>query len=57
MAYRGFSGDVSVRMPNDLIGDSPMICAGLHEYAEEELATLRASFRDITRWCMAIGSM
>lgn len=38
-AYRAFSGDVSVRMPNDLIGDSPVICAGLHEYTEEELRT------------------
>ena len=38
-AYRGFSGDVSVRMPNDLIGDYPVICAGLHEYTEEELRT------------------
>jgi hypothetical protein len=37
MAYRAFTGDVSVRMPNDLAGDYPFIRTGIHEYTEEEL--------------------
>lgn len=37
MAYRALTGDVSVRMPNDLAGDYPVIRAGIHEYTEEEL--------------------
>jgi hypothetical protein len=37
MAYRAFTGDISVRMPNDLATDYPVIRAGLHEYTEEEL--------------------
>ena len=36
-AYRAFTGDVSIRVPNDLVGDYPVVCAGLHEYSEEEL--------------------
>ena len=36
-AYRAFTGDVSVRMPNDLVGDYPVIRAGVHDYSEEEL--------------------
>jgi hypothetical protein len=36
-AYRAFTGDVSVRMPNDLAGEYPVIRAGVHEYTEEEL--------------------
>ena len=36
-AYRAFTGDVSVRMPNDLVGDYPVIRAGIHEYSEQEL--------------------
>ena len=37
MAYRAFTGDISVRMPNDLAADYPVIRAGIHEYTEEEL--------------------
>ncbi|HLI85800.1 MAG TPA: hypothetical protein VKV17_17935 [Bryobacteraceae bacterium] len=36
-AYRAFTGDVSVRMPNDLVGDYPVIRAGTHEYSDQEL--------------------
>jgi hypothetical protein len=36
-AYRAFAGDVSVRLPNDLIEDYPVVRAGIHEYTEEEL--------------------
>jgi hypothetical protein len=36
-AYRAFTGDISVRMPNDLDADYPVIRASIHEYSEEEL--------------------
>ena len=36
-AYRAFTGDVSVGMPNDLVGDYPAIRAGVHEYSREDL--------------------
>jgi hypothetical protein len=39
MAYRAFTGDISVRMPNDLAADYPLTRAGIHEYTEEELRT------------------
>jgi len=37
LAYRAFTGDVGVRMPNDLMGEYPLIRFGVHEYTEEEL--------------------
>src|ERR1035437_3095034 len=37
MADRAFTGDVTVRMPNDLGGDYPVIRVGVHEYTEEDL--------------------
>jgi hypothetical protein len=37
LAYRAFTGDVTIRMPNDLAGDYPVVRAGVREYTEEEL--------------------
>src|SRR6266852_4648090 len=37
IAYRAFTGDVTIRMPNDLIGDVPVVRAGVREYTEEDL--------------------
>ena len=36
-AYRAFTGDIGVRMPDDLFEDYPLIRMGRHEYTEEEL--------------------
>ena len=37
LAYRAFTGDVAVRMPNDLVGEYPLIRFGVHQYTGEEL--------------------
>jgi hypothetical protein len=37
LAYRAFTSDVAVRMPNDLVGEYPLIRFGVHQYTEEEL--------------------
>jgi hypothetical protein len=37
LAYRTLTGDVTIRVPNDLVGDYPVERAGMREYTEEEL--------------------
>lgn len=37
LAYRAFTSDVAVRMPNDLFGEYPLIRFGVHQYTDEEL--------------------
>jgi hypothetical protein len=37
LAYRAFTGDVTVRMLHDLVGDYPVIRMGAYEFNEDEL--------------------